>query len=82
MAEVKLSMVSSPWAETWLPGHFLCDIIKAYPWQQKPKVVPFLFHAPYGVGRLKNHTLSTAGNLKHEDKYLYFVGGKADSQRD
>ena len=42
-----------PWAETWLPGHFLCDIIKAYPWQQKPKVVPFLFHAPYGVGRLK-----------------------------
>ena len=42
-----------PWAETWLPGHFLCDIIKAYPWQQKPKVVPFLFHAPCGVGRLK-----------------------------
>lgn len=48
MAEVKLSMMSSP-----LGRDCLSDIMKAYPWQQKPKVVPFLFHALYSVGRLK-----------------------------
>lgn len=70
------------WAETWLPGCFLCDIIKAYPWQQKPKVVPFLFHAPLWCGQAKkNHTWSTAGNLKHGDKYLYFVGESRFSKR-